>query len=179
MRHALLPALAFSFLATTALAQSPPPMAPPPPSAPAHGWQGHSPDPAKRAEHAARKLRDALQLRPDQEPALQAFIAAMRPPEAEMHGMRRMAEADGQTLSTPDRMTQQLEWHKARLAEAEKKLVALKTFYAALSPAQQKAFDTLHPHMDPHGEEGGPRRWSDGPPGEAPWGHPAPPPGQP
>ncbi len=178
MRHALLPALAFGFLATTALAQSAPPMAPPAP-APAHGWQAHSPDPAKRAEHAARKLRDALQLRPDQEPALQAFIAAVRPPEGAGPGMHPMAGSDGQALSTPDRLAKRLEWHKARLAEAEKKLVALKTFYAALSPAQQKAFDTLHPHMDPHGEEGGPRRWSDGPPGEAPWGHPAPPPGQP
>ena len=47
----------------------------------AHGWREHRPDPARMAAH----LRTALQLRPDQDGALQAFVASMQPPAGEAH----------------------------------------------------------------------------------------------
>ena len=182
MRHILVSALTLSLVAGAAFAQ---PAAPPPmmADAPPQAAHSHLVDPARRAEHQARKLREALQLRTDQEPALQAFLAAMRPPEGEMgrhmhgDGMKDGAgPGEMQTLSAPDRMAKMLEMQKAHLAEAEKHLSAVRTFYAALSPSQQKAFDVLHEGMMHHGGHGMWPHHPDGPPGEGPpseggWGH--------
>src|SRR5262245_22484889 len=53
----------------------------PPPGPAGQGWRGQHerPDPALMAERRAQHLRDSLQLRPEQEPALRAFIDASRP----------------------------------------------------------------------------------------------------
>jgi hypothetical protein len=100
------------------------------------------PDPAQMAERHAQHLRDALQLRPDQEPALQAFVGSMKPPAGEREHMRR--EEGGPELTTPQR----LERAQAKMVEHEAKFraraEAIRRFYAQLSPAQQKAFDALH-----------------------------------
>lgn len=129
-------------LATASLAQQPPL---PATAMPGHGDHGGRPggmrhaDPAKRAEH----LRAVLQLRPDQEAALKAFVDSHQPPAGgrEKHHERR-GEMAGMT--TP----QKLDAQKARMAEHqarfEQHAAATKRFYAQLSPAQQKAFDALH-----------------------------------
>lgn len=104
----------------------------------------HQMDPAKHAEH----LRDVLQLRPDQDGALKAFIAAMTPPE------HPAPAADGAPPHHPDMPRTTPE----RLAMAEKMMAehqamfkrhndALRAFYAQLTPSQQKAFDALHMGM--------------------------------
>ena len=105
----------------------------------------HSPmDPEKRSQH----LRDVLQLRADQEGALKAFVAAMKPPE------RPAPPADGAVPARPERPKTTPE----RLARAEKMMAerqsgmrkrndAIRAFYAQLSPSQQKAFDALHMGM--------------------------------
>ena len=105
-----------------------------------HGMHGPM-DPEKHAQH----LRDVLQLRPDQDGALKAFLAAMKPPE------HPAAAADGAPPAHPDMPKTTPE----RLAMAEKMMAghqamfkkhndAIRAFYGQLSPAQQKAFDALH-----------------------------------
>lgn len=135
---ALAGAIALS-AAGASLAQPAPPAGPAP--ADGRGWQ--RPDPAQMAQRHAERLRAVLQLRPEQEPALTAFINAMRPDPAQME--RRRAER-GQTanLTTPQRLDRM----QARMAERQtqfaRRAEATKRFYAQLSPAQQKAFDALH-----------------------------------
>jgi hypothetical protein len=135
-----------------------PMQAPGAPAGDAQGWR--RPDPAQMAERHAERLRAILQLRPDQEPALRAFIAAMQPTPEQLQ--RREAEraqrGEARNLPTPER----LDHMQARLAERQaafaRRSDAVKRFHAQLSPAQQKAFDALPmPHGGMRGpEHGGP-----------------------
>jgi hypothetical protein len=119
--------------------------APAPAQAPAgdHGWR--RPDPAQMAQRHAEKLRAVLQLRPDQEPALRAFVSSMQPTPEQIQ--RRQAEhaqrAEAGKLPTPERLDRM----QARLAERQaafaRRADAIKRFYAQLSPSQQRAFDAL------------------------------------
>jgi hypothetical protein len=143
MRTLLTLLAASTLVAGAALAQ---PM-PPPPAEHAHapgmggarGWGEHKPDPARMAAH----LRAALQLRPDQDGALQAFVASMQPPAGDMHGNMRAEHEAMAARSTPDKLDHMIARGREHLAELEKHAAAVKTFYAALNPAQQKAFDAL------------------------------------
>ncbi len=114
-----------------------------------HGGMRHA-DPAERAAKRAEHLRAALQLRPDQEGALKAFIDSHQPP-AGMREMRRERRGEMAAMTTPQR----LDAKKARMAEHqarfEQRAAATKRFYAQLSPAQQKAFDALHAGRGGHG----------------------------
>ena len=111
-------------------------------------------------EHMTAHLRDALQLRPDQEGALTSLMATMKPsaggPDAWRHGMIGKME-QGEHLTTPehlDRMLAHIDEMRAKLATHA---AAIKTFYAQLSAPQQKAFDALAPMMMHHhmmGHEG-------------------------
>lgn len=108
---------------------------------------------ARRAEH----LRAALQLRPDQEAALRTFVdAAKRPARAD-----RVRPTPGQGLTTPQRLDRQQAMMRERMARFEQRAEATKRFYAALSPAQQKAFDAMKPgdgkRGGRHGRPGGHR----------------------
>lgn len=93
---------------------------------------------ARRAEvrtQHAEDLKTLLRLRPDQEAALAAFVAAMEPPPGppERSGPPALAR------STPDHLQRM-----ARLdAERNARRDAIARFYAALSPEQQKAFDAV------------------------------------
>lgn len=144
---ALVGAIALS-TAGASLAQPAPPPGPGPDAA-HRQWQ--RPDPAKMAAEHAQKLRAVLQLRPEQEPALQALITAMRPDPAKME-QRRTERAAAANLTTPQRLDRM----QARMAERQTQFArrsdAIKRFYAQLSPAQQKAFDALH---EGHGGMGG------------------------
>lgn len=108
----------------------------------------HRMDPAKHAEH----LRDVLQLRPDQEGALKAFIAAMTPPE------HPAPAADGapprhpdMPKTTPERLAMAEKMMAEHQAAFKKRNDAIRAFYGQLSPSQQKAFDALHMAMGPGG----------------------------
>lgn len=129
----------------------PAPPAPPPPPPPMDAMMAMGPgmmimhhgrglDPAKRAEH----LRDVLQLRPDQDGALKAYVEATSPKI-----LVKKEEADGEdgperlvdrkpptTLERLDQMTKAAE-------TIQKRAAATRAFYTALSPSQQKAFDAL------------------------------------
>jgi len=94
----------------------------------------------RQAEHAQR-LQALLNLRPDQQPALQAFLAAMAPSGHEHHG-----RPEGMTpaqLTTPQRLDKMADMMARHQAEFQKRADAIRTFYAALTPDQQKAFDAL------------------------------------
>jgi hypothetical protein len=144
-----------------------------PPGAEGHRFQ--RPDPAQMAERHAQRLRDALQLRPDQEPALRALVAASQRPAGGRERMGREHQ-DGVGLSTPERLDRM----QARMAEHQQRFqvraTALKRFYAQLSPAQQKAFDAMPMHGGGgHGKHGrgGPGERRHGPRGPGPGGPPA------
>lgn len=87
-------------------------------------------------------LHEKLNLTEQQEPAWQGFVESIPSPSKPFRPDRLMEK-----LTTPERMAQQL----AALREQETKmmanLLALKTFYAALTPDQQKEFDDYHAKM--------------------------------
>ena len=141
MRMFLMATVAASLIAGSALAQSAPP--PPPHSPPLMGMMHHEGmgggmhNPARLADH----VRTVLQLRADQEPALQAFVASMKPPmghegmghEGMGEKMKREHEAM-MSKSTPEKLDMMLARAKARVARMEAHVAATKTFYAALTP---------------------------------------------
>jgi hypothetical protein len=101
----------------------------------------------RMAKHQAA-FHDKLKITADQEPAWQAFIAATKPqPHAMPQPQDRKAMAQ---MSTPERMEKGLQMMKEHQARMEAHLAAVKTFYAALKPEQQKIFDEAHRHMMHH-----------------------------
>jgi len=162
------------------------------PDAIAHGHHGMGPGGMgpmgmhRDPERAAKHLREVLQLTPAQEPALQTFLASMKPPHddkaprMEMHRVVVTKGADGKVdsakmkeemaklhadmekhraemeakraeeaaLTTPQRLDRmvkrQAEESAKHQAALQAHVNAVKTFYAALTPSQQKAFDALH-----------------------------------
>jgi protein CpxP len=106
-------------------------------------------DPAKMADH----VRAILQLRPAQEPALQAYLAALRPSGDEMQprggpGMERM--------TTPERLTMMEQRMARRQAAMRSRTEATRKFYAQLDAGQKRAFDELFGMMMGHmGGRGG------------------------
>jgi hypothetical protein len=127
-----------------------------------HGMGGMGPMGEHRMDPAAhaKRLSELLQLRPDQQPALQAFVASMRPPEGgpadHGDGERGKNHEKLAAMTTPER----LDWMAARMnehmARFQKHAEAVKRFYAALSPDQRKAFEAAH--IGERGMMGGARR---------------------
>lgn len=187
----LIAAAALASVSTLALAQAAP-AGGPPTAEQREAWQAKAE--AHMHEHMemqAKHLRDLLQLRPDQEPALQTLLAALAPSHMDHMGDHGMGDhhmgpggpghmdhpmgggPDGHDdfakLTTPerlDKMSAMMSEHMARhQAEFQKRAEAIKAFYAVLSPEQKRAFDALPEHMlgGMHGHHGG--EGHDG------WGH--------
>jgi periplasmic protein CpxP/Spy len=147
----LVTAAALFGLAGSAAAQAPA-------TAPADGQRAHASGQQhhKRGEHMAmrqQKLHDTLQLTASQESAWAAFVAATKPAGDAMRG-HRADRAAMHALPAPQRLEKAIERSKQRTAKMEQRLAALKSFYAVLSPAQQKAFDAQAMH--------GGQRWKGG-----------------
>jgi periplasmic protein CpxP/Spy len=85
--------------------------------------------------HAA--LHDKLKLTAAQEPAWKTFTEAMIP--ASMP--QRPDRAEMAKLAAPERMEKMIGMMKDSEQRMEKRLDALKTFYATLTPEQKKVFD--------------------------------------
>jgi hypothetical protein len=143
---------ALAFAAVAAHAQPP---AGPGPGHPMMAMHGR-PSPEMKAMHEAmmkqhiEDLKTVLRLRPDQEAALQAFVAAHHPPE----GMDKMHDGPMQppkALTTPERLDEMAKHEAEMRAEHETMRQALSKFYASLSPDQQKVFDALQRLQGPHG----------------------------
>lgn len=161
--------LCFS-LAGAAFAQP----APPPPDAGPDAAQHQWGDPvARAAEHArreaehAKRLSEILQLRPEQDGALHAYLDALKPP-ADMGDKMREDHGDMQAMTTPDRLDHMLAHFDAMRAHIVARIEATKAFYAQLSPDQQKAFDAMGDGFGHHDHGGWGHR---GPGDHGPDGH--------
>jgi hypothetical protein len=102
--------------------------------------------------HARRmeSLKRILQITPQQEGAWSAFASAMMPAARAPHERGAFAR-----LSTPQRIDAMKQMRAQRAAEQDRRGDATKTFYAQLSPSQQKAFDEVSLKMMAHGHRGG------------------------
>jgi hypothetical protein len=90
--------------------------------------------------HAERQtqLKAELKLTPAQEPAWNAFVARTAPePRGPMAGARE----DWSKLTTPQRLDRMQALRAERDAAMAKRIDATRSFYAALTPEQQKVFD--------------------------------------
>lgn len=171
LKTSLICALSLAALATPLHAQPRPPEGPP-------SAEDKARMEARRAQ-MARDMHILLRLRPDQEAAWKTFDAAMAPPEPPQ---MREPGASGPDLAatTPQRLDEMAKHRADGDAQRAKTEAALRTFYAALSPEQQQAFDALGRLSGPmgHGPMGpGPRgRGPGGPEGHGGPGEGGPPP---
>lgn len=97
---------------------------------------------AERMEQHHRKLHEALKLTPEQEAGWKKLVESEHP-----MGKGRpdpAKAADAATLTTPERAERMLEHMKAHQAAMTEHIAVLKSFYAQLSPEQQKIFDDAH-----------------------------------
>ena len=126
---------------------------------------GHR-DPAKMQAWMAKRqaeLKARLKITPAQEGAWTTFTAAMQPPARMGERPTPEQRAEYAKLSTPERIDKMRTMRTQRMtdmnAAMDKRGDATKTFYAALSPEQQKTFDAEHLKMaERHGRgrhEGG------------------------
>lgn len=137
-------AASFAAIAQNATAPTTPPAA----EAPAHrhGGEDHAQRHAERqqamqkrmAEHQER-LKASLQLTPQQEPAWNAFVARMQPTPRPTQP--RMDREDWKALTTPQRLDRMDAMKAERDRAMTQRHDAIRSFYAQLNPAQQKAFD--------------------------------------
>lgn len=112
-----------------------------------HPMHRQAPDRAKMQKRMAERMaafKEKLQLSPAQEPAWETFTTAMQP------GQRgaRLDRSGMEKLTTPERIDRMRAMRIQRAAEADRRGEVVKTFYAALTPAQQKTFDTRAQRME-------------------------------
>lgn len=144
-------AAAITALSFTAVAQGVGAPAQPAPAASAAQPQAQAPrhDPQRHAQRMERlqqraaehqsRLKDSLQLRPEQEAAWNDFIAQMKPaarPTGERPSREQWAK-----LSTPERLDRLDAMKAERDRQVTQRHGAIRQFYAQLNPQQQKAFD--------------------------------------
>lgn len=130
-----------------ATAQIVAPAAPASAAAPAKAGGHH--DPAQMQARIAQQqaeLKAKLKLTPAQEGAWTAFTAAMQQPVHGARPDRAAIKAELDKLATPERIDKMRALRAQRMSERtaamDKRGDATKTFYAALSPEQQKVFDS-------------------------------------
>jgi len=119
----------------------------------------------QRQAERAQALKAKLQLTDAQLPAWDALQKAMQLPT---HA--RIDRDDMRKLTTPERIDRMRAVHEQRAAEADRRGEAIKTFYAQLTPEQQKVFDAqaMHgPRMGHDGRHGARHRGGAGQPGAA------------
>ena len=89
----------------------------------------------------AQDMRTILRLRPDQEPALTAFLQSRGRPGGMPKEERRGPPVE--TLTTPQRLDEMARRESDRSAMRQRHADALRAFYTALSPDQRQVFDAL------------------------------------
>lgn len=98
---------------------------------------------AREAERA-KDLRTVLRITADQEPALAAYLSAVRPPRLEEKRPDEEArEGEPKPLSTPDRLARMAEMEAKRERERRRRDEATLAFYQKLKPDQREVFDAL------------------------------------
>ncbi|WP_374472091.1 Spy/CpxP family protein refolding chaperone [Phenylobacterium sp.] len=110
---------------------------------PAHPVIVRLDDDRDRSEH----LRNILQLRPNQEAALNAYLEAMTP---KTDHLVRFDREDGEARrTTPERLAEMEQRLAEREAQGRARIEATRRFYAQLDERQKKAFDELPLMMGP------------------------------
>ena len=157
VRAALKPLMLASLMAAAALpalAQTPPPGNLGGPGGEKRGMMRHGPmDPAEMQAMKAKRqaaLKETLKITAAQEGAWATFISTMQP-SADMQKRRMEMRAELDKLTTPERIDKMRALRAQRDAEMDKRAGATKTFYAALSPEQQKVFDAQRMGRGGHG----------------------------
>lgn len=115
--------------------------------------EGRRMDPEAMAAKHAERLRAVLQLRPEQEPALKAFLDSRKRPTGAAERSRGGREQFA-AMTTPQRLDAQRARLVERTARFDQHAAATKKFYAQLSPSQQKAFDAMGPRGGMKGHRG-------------------------
>ena len=139
-------ATAFAGVSVTAIAQnSTPPVAPQvqpdaraTPMDPARMAERQQAMQARMSERHTRhmeRLKAELKLSPEQEAAWKAFVVRTEPQPF------KAPAQDWSKMTTPQRLDAQQALHAERSADMAKRIEATKSFYAQLTPEQQKAFD--------------------------------------
>ncbi len=109
----------------------------------------------RMAQHQA-ELKAALKITATQEAAWTTFTTAMTPPADSM--TKRPTREDMAKLTTPERIDKmkamRTEHHAVMSLEMDKRADATKTFYAALTPEQQKVFDEKAMRSGKGGKQG-------------------------
>ena len=120
--------------------------------APGHHPRDHAAH-EKRMAEKAQKFQAALQLTDAQQAGWNSYREAIKPAP---RGKRMDCESFAK-LTTPQRIDLMQQKRAERNAQADRRAQATKTFYATLTPAQQKTFDaeTLR-HGHHHGKRHGP-----------------------
>lgn len=95
---------------------------------------------AKNMEQHQKMLHETLKLTPAQEAGWKKLVDSEQPMQATNAAKRE----DWSKLSAPERADKMLELSKARQERMTEHVVALKAFYATLTPAQQKSFEDFH-----------------------------------
>ncbi len=109
----------------------------------------------RQAQHLER-MKNLLQLQPEQQAAWQAYVTSVH---SHPRHMALVAKTDWQAMNTLQRLDAQAQMRQQHHADAEQRDQATRTFYNSLNAAQQKAFDSLptaghrkmHMHMHMHG----------------------------
>jgi len=140
---------------------------PPPPAVPAgpqvHAEQRvHKPRDGKFAERMHERrvkhmadLKAQLKLDASQEGAWSTFTSATKPsPPPAQRVDRKAARAEFEKLTTPQRLERMQARQTERAARFAQRADATRSFYAVLSPAQQKTFDAQAMPRGPHGHHG-------------------------
>lgn len=107
-----------------------------------HGMMNDARREAHRTERQQKHLDEMkvfLQLQASQEGAWNAFESVMKSP---MKRPSPASMAELEKLSTPERIDKMMAIKAEHDAEISKRMNASQTFYATLTPAQQKVFDT-------------------------------------
>lgn len=130
---------------------------------PGQGGYGGSDTAARHAQRVERQashlaaLKARLQLSPEQEAAWTSFTNVMTPQEPLVRD-RVALRAEMQKLSTPERIDRMQQLRKQAGERMDARMNAVKTFYAQLTPTQQKVFDLeFHAGMAERGRHGGHR----------------------
>jgi len=140
----LVAAAILAALAPPGLAQ--PPQATPPAAGQQQAWRRFVEHRIhQRVEMGARRLHDILNLRPEQDAALNTLVAALTPAPGALGRAGGHGDADMTGLSTPERLDRLSARGTERLADFQRKAAAIKVFYAQLSPDQKRTFDALWP----------------------------------
>ncbi|MDM0021563.1 Spy/CpxP family protein refolding chaperone [Variovorax saccharolyticus] len=161
-----------TFASSGAFAQAP--LTAPPPAAAAAQPGAQAPakpqhpraDRAERAErmqaHRTQRLaalKEKLKLTPAQESAWSSFTTAQQPPARPDAAQREARRAEFAKLTTPQRLDRMQARQAERSAMFAKRADATRSFYAALTPEQQKTFDAesmARFGQRGHGGHGGP-----------------------